>query len=71
MVKSALRKKSYNIQILGVIFKKSSQILIQEAFFGYKMCHRNCKSIKATKENIPYICIDLSLLKICAKFQEK
>ena len=56
MVKSALQKKSYNIQILGVIFKKSSQILIKQAFFCCKMCHRNFKSIKAMKENIPYIC---------------
>ena len=56
MVKSALQKKEgCNVQIPKIIFKKSSQMLIKEAFFRYKMCH-NFKSIKAMKENSTYIC---------------
>ena len=44
-------------------------MLIKEAFFLYKMCY-NFKSIKTLKDNFPYI-VDLSLLKICAKFLGK
>ena len=44
--KSVKRKEGYNIQIPGVIFKKSSQILIKEAFFLYKMYH-NFKKYKS------------------------
>ena len=53
--KRSAEKEGYNIQIPEVIFEKSSQIPIKEAFFRYKMCH-DFKSMKVMQENIPYIC---------------
>ena len=54
MVKSALQKKKATIFRSKELYSKS-HILIKKAFFRYKMGH-NFKSIKAMKENIPYIC---------------
>ena len=61
------KRRLYSIQITGVIFKKSSQILIKEAFFCYKMCH-NFKRIKAMKENISYICRPITSDDLCQIF---
>ena len=56
MVKSTLQEKKTTIfRSQGLTNQKSSHILVNEAFFRYKMCC-NFKSIKAMKENISYIC---------------
>ena len=69
MVESALQKRRAQYSDARSYIQKHSQILIKEAFFRYKMCH-NFKSIKAIKK-IFRTYVDLSLLKICAKFLGK
>ena len=52
-LKNHAKNEGYNIQILGVIFKRVTECIVKNLFPRYKMCH-NSKNTNAIKKIIPY-----------------
>ena len=52
-LKHHAKNEGYNIQILGVIFKRVTECIVKNLFPRYKMCH-NSKNTNAIKKIIPY-----------------